>query len=311
MPNRPEHWRGNANPLIDTALNELPPAKRVRWAEGQRYRKITVAELINGRMLSAFVNGWLAHCTAIESADQSSTADTFPALCDAAADIIDAVLNVADTSGFSHEQFQWKMTAADGRLEVCHLVALHDWLVSTNLMVGDIQKKPAPSAKKGIFSPMAQCVRLSWGGREKCITCDTGPRGKALDNRPMSPRADHPYLAGCKCPLRGAALELRIIKQTAWMKGIPQRGGDDDIKAGRLALNPDILKVIAGAIQVVSGHGIKTLLQPEEDRLEHPILWALDRLKAINEDSRFSRSFDLLAKKLRETLQLSVEEDST
>ncbi|KAJ7442433.1 hypothetical protein FB451DRAFT_1190561 [Mycena latifolia] len=156
----PNTGGGNANPLIDTALNELPPAKRVRWAEGQRHRKIAtvdpleaVAESISGRMLADFVNGWLAHCTAIESADQSSTADTFPALCDAAADIIDAVLNVADNSGFSHEQFQWKMTAADGRLEVCHLVALHEWLVSTNLMVGDIQKKPAPAAKKGIFSP--------------------------------------------------------------------------------------------------------------------------------------------------------------
>ncbi|KAJ7814041.1 hypothetical protein B0H13DRAFT_1925035 [Mycena leptocephala] len=85
----------------------------------------------------------------------------------------------------------------------------------------------------------------------------------------------------------------------------------NEVANRRLALNPDILKVIGGAIEVVSGLDVGSLLQPEMDRLEQTIHWALERLYSMakEEDSDFARSFRLLDKKLAETMKAYLNED--
>lgn len=132
-----------------------------------------------------------------------------------------------------------------------------------------------------------------------------------MDSRPVPPVADHPFLNECKCPLNGAALELWMIKQTAGMQGIPQRG-DDDVAARRLALNPDVLKLIGGAIEVASGLDVNGLLKPKADRLEATARWALEGLHsiALSENSKFAESFSLLSQKLHETMNHWMDEES-
>jgi hypothetical protein len=65
-----------------------------------------------------------------------------------------------------------------------------------------------------------------------------------------------------------------MIKVTTGMAGAPQ-SGEEDATARCLAFNSDILKVIAGEIEIASGHDVESLLQPEMDRLEFTIHWAL------------------------------------
>ncbi|KAK6992370.1 hypothetical protein R3P38DRAFT_3435650 [Favolaschia claudopus] len=168
--------------------------------------------------------------------------------------------------------------------------------------------RQTPSAYPGSVEAgleVAQEVLKNRVGRYKCITCDaSGQRGKGMDNRPAPPADDHPYLADCKCPLRGAALELWMIKVTAEMSGIPQRG-DDDIRNARLALNPDILKVIAGAIKEASGHEVDTLLSSEYQRLLHTVNWGLENLRqmAENEHSKYEPSLAHLIDKFQKTIK--------
>lgn len=96
---------------------------------------------------------------------------------------------------------------------------------------------------------------------------------------------------------------------TAHDKDIPRRG--DGTENRRLALNPDILKVIAGSIEAVSGHKIDSLLQPERERLEHTIYWALKRLHSMasEDESEYADSFPLLAQKLNETMAAIRDEE--
>ncbi|KAJ7629322.1 hypothetical protein B0H17DRAFT_1218241 [Mycena rosella] len=152
-------------------------------------------------------------------------------------------------------------------------------------------------------------VLTNRNNHQKCISCDT-LRGKALDERVIPPKADHLFLAGCKCPLCGAALELWMIKMTSQYKDIPQRI-NDDVTNRRLSLNPDVLKLIAGGIQAASGHDVGTLLQPEHKRVEHTIHWALQHLHAIaSEDgSMFADSCHRLSNKLTKTLKSIAVED--
>jgi hypothetical protein len=102
-----------------------------------------------------------------------------------------------------------------------------------------------------------------------------------------------------------------MIKVTAGMAGVPQSGAED-VTARRLAFNPDTLKVIAGAIEVASGHDVESLLQPEMDRLEFTIHWALGRLQSMASDdkSKYTESFSLLSKKLKETMRNWMLEES-
>ncbi|KAK7029767.1 hypothetical protein R3P38DRAFT_3512666 [Favolaschia claudopus] len=254
----------------------------------------------------------------------------FGPLCDAATDLIDHVEDLVEKQGWSKEQIRWNVSSDGKGITFSDVVSLHSWLVDIGLMTVDIQKKPpvkdttdiprrkllkimderkeivltwkvchdarqTPSAYPGSVEAgleVAQEVLKNRVGRYKCITCDaSGQRGKGMDNRPAPPADDHPYLADCKCPLRGAALELWMIKVTAEMSGIPQRG-DDDIRNARLALNPDILKVIAGAIKEASGHEVDTLLSSEYQRLLHTVNWGLENLRqmAENEHSKYEPS---------------------
>ncbi|KAJ6533641.1 hypothetical protein B0H19DRAFT_1081056 [Mycena capillaripes] len=353
-------------PPIDPSLmdSQGPSAKRSRTNQGPIHRKIgtlyylqlgvgfepftvevdpmvCVTESINARMMSSFLIHWLKNGAAVESADPSSTADTFPGLRDAASEIIDHISYVIEKNGLNEEELNWKLDA-NGPLNTSHLVALQIWLVSCDLMVGNLQMKPPPAIKKvrrddtpveiindgelitmtpgmlieARLDPVAYpgCVEAGLetvkavfknrAGRYKCITCDSSaPRGRGLEGRVIPPKADHPYLADCRCPLRGAALELWMIKMTGNNDNIPQRG-DDDVKNRRLALNPDLLKLIGGAIEAASGHEVDTLLQPEIERLEHTVHWALKRLHSIasEQESEFTTSFPLLATKLTETM---------
>ncbi|KAJ6532614.1 hypothetical protein B0H19DRAFT_1081649 [Mycena capillaripes] len=335
-------------PPIDPSLmdSQGPSAKRPRTNQGPIHRKIgtlyylqlgvgfepftvevdpmvCVTESINARMMSSFLIHWLKNGAAVESADPSSTADTFPELHDAASEIIDHISYVIEKNGLNEEELNWKLDA-DGPLNTSHLVALQIWLVSCDLMVGNLQMKPSPAIKKvrrddapveiindgelikmtpgmlieARLDPVAYpgCVEAGLetvkavfknrAGRYKCITCDSSaPRGRGLEGRAIPPKADHPYLADCRCPLRGAALELWMIKMTGNNDNIPQRAH-------------------RGAIEAASGHEVDTLLQPEIERLEHTVHWALKRLHSIasEQESEFTTSFPLLATKLTETM---------
>jgi hypothetical protein len=102
-----------------------------------------------------------------------------------------------------------------------------------------------------------------------------------------------------------------MIKVTASMAGVPQ-SGEEDVTARRLAFNPDTLKVIAGAIEVASAHDVESLLQPEMDRLEFTIHWALGCLHsmAFDDKSKYTESFSLLSTKLKETMRNWMLEES-
>ncbi|KAJ7143013.1 hypothetical protein C8R44DRAFT_726300 [Mycena epipterygia] len=336
---------------IDPAL-QAPPAKKPRREEEPRHRKIieiepieAVAESINSRVLTRFSNGWVTHGTAVEATGPTSTADTFPSLCDAAQDIIDQVEDVASKSNFSHSQLKWKVDCNGGPLNVSHLLALRDWLVTCDLMVANIQRKPTPVEKKVpaktkaikilvdgklVTMDATMCidarrdasmypgcvengmepvkeVLTNRNGREKCISCGSAPRGQAMAARPDP--EERPFLKDCKCPLSGAALELWMLKMTGDSEDIPQRG-DDQLANHRLSLNPEILKVIGGAIKAASGHDIDTLLTPEIDRLQHTIHWALGRLYSMSSEdgSKYAESFQLLSKKLKETMDAVLDE---
>ncbi|KAK7020372.1 hypothetical protein R3P38DRAFT_3272226 [Favolaschia claudopus] len=324
---------------------DAPPNKKSRTSHGQQYRKIlnedpleTAKESINAVLLSGFSIPWAELGATVQAAKPSHpvTAKKFASLLDGAIGLIDHVTTFLETTEFSAEQIQWNVKNTGGSLVFSDLISVQRWLVHAGLMA----EKKRPTKDKGsakIFvyvdgkkremtdtmmidarkhpSMWPECVEQGMdavtqvlknrSGRSKCITCQSAQRGIKLENRPIPHRTDHPYLEGCKCPIRGAALELWMIKVTAEITGIPQRG-DDDIRKGRLALNPDILKVIAAAIKAASGHEVETLLQPEFERLIHTVIWGLDTLKVIaeNEDSKYSKSFDLLLKKFNETIEV-------
>ncbi|KAJ7127317.1 hypothetical protein C8R43DRAFT_957996 [Mycena crocata] len=312
----------------------------------------TITNSISAPMMLSFVNAWLKNGAAVALADPTSTADdAFPVLHEAAVTIMDHVMDVAAHANLPLAQFNWAIKYDGGQVRVSHLLALYDWMVSAGLMIAIAPAQaPPPAAKKSdrrqpainirhdgkqvvLTSKMARearkdpskypgCVEAGMApvlavltnrhGNEKCITChSSAPRGEGLDARPDPPVEDHPFLKDCKCPLDGAALELWMIKMTAEHDDIPRRG-DDKTTDRRLALSPDILKIIAGAIEVASGHTVDTLLMPEEDRLEHTALWALKRLHSLAErdNSAFADSFLLLATKLKETTQAILMEDS-
>ncbi|KAJ7102524.1 hypothetical protein B0H15DRAFT_1017643, partial [Mycena belliarum] len=241
-----------SDPPIDPSLEDGPPRKKSRGT-GQTHRKIlvvdpmnTVKESITAPMLVKFTTAWLTHGSAVEAADGTTSADTFPSLRDSAIDIIDHVLDIADQSKFSLVQLKWTMEYESGELNLEHITALRDWLVDAELMIGDLQRKPVkkvkdkdvtvrimhegkwvtmtpamlldarmdpskyPGCVEGGMAPVLAVLK-NRNGMHKCITCGSGPRGKAIDSRPIPPTIDHPYLGDCKCPVRGAALELWMI----------------------------------------------------------------------------------------------------
>jgi hypothetical protein len=109
----------------------------------------TIKDQITATMLANFVNEWLENGTAVEASEGTRTADRFIDLRDSAVDIIERVAEVEKQYGFSDDQLQWEIQYDGGPVNISHLTLLHDWLVATGLMVGNIQKKPA--VKKGAF----------------------------------------------------------------------------------------------------------------------------------------------------------------
>ncbi|KAJ6463195.1 hypothetical protein DFH09DRAFT_1347305 [Mycena vulgaris] len=312
------------DPPIDPALSssEAPPAEESVWERwpASPPPMESVMDSITAPMLARFVKGWLTSETRVQAADPASPADGFSDLREAVADIFDMVLEVVERSKFADEQLGWRIDYEGGPMEISHFTALHDWLVTAELMVGNIQKKPVlppknvtsdkpivkiiHDGKKVIMSrSMAIDARLTpsmypgcvengmapvisvlknRAGKENCITCD-GVRGQALTSKPAPPKKDGSYLTDCKCPVRGAALELWMIKMTADNDDIPQRA--NDVANHRLALNPDVLKVIAGAIEAASGHHIETLLTPERDKSDQT--YTTDPVQLFNSHSLY------------------------
>ncbi|KAK6966971.1 hypothetical protein R3P38DRAFT_3299363 [Favolaschia claudopus] len=302
---------------------DAPPNKKSRTSHGQQYRKIlnedpleTAKESINAVLLSGFSIPWAELGATVQAAKPSHpvTAKKFASLLDGAIGLIDHVTTFLETTEFSAEQIQWNVKNTGGSLRPAKDKGSAKIFVyvdgkkreMTDTMMIDARNNTSmwPECVEQGMDAVTQVLK-NRSGRSKCITCQSAQRGIKLENRPIPHRADHPYLEGCKCPIRGAALELWMIKVTAEITGTPQRG-DDDIRKGRLALNPDILKVIAAAIKAASGHGVETLLQPEFERLIHTVIWGLDTLRVIaeNEDSKYSKSFDLLLKKFNETIEV-------
>ncbi|KAJ7728386.1 hypothetical protein B0H16DRAFT_1470557 [Mycena metata] len=302
-----------------------------------------VADAISPRMISTFTTHWRTYEIQLHKADPSMSAEGFEDLYEAATDIIDRVEHIVEKTGLSYAALKWNLKRATdgGPVQVSDVITLRQWLIASGAMVGDIPPAsvPAPAAKKVSTEPTIKiwvdgkkrtmtsammtearkdpkaypgCVEAGMktvaavlknrSGREKCVSCDS-MRGKALESRPAPHPDDGEFLAQCKCPLRGAALELWMIKMTAEMDGIPQRG-DDDMKNSRLAFNPDTLKLIAGAIQAVSGHEVETLLKPEVDRLELTVHWALKELTlyAARDDSQYAASFRYLLTQFKQTM---------
>ncbi|KAJ6495829.1 hypothetical protein DFH09DRAFT_1103716 [Mycena vulgaris] len=301
------------DPPIDPALSssEAPPPKKARGNDGQP-RHLTVSPMesvmdsITAPMLARFAKGWLTSETRVQAADPDSPADGFSDLREAAADIFDMVLEVVERSKFAYEQLGWKIDYDVGPMKISHLTALHDWLVTAELMVGNIQKKPVlPPKKVANDEPV---VKIIHDGKRVIMS-----RSMVIDAR-LTPSVYPGCVENGMAPVisvltNRAALELWMIKMTADNDDIPQRA--NDVTNHRLALNPDILKVIAGAIEAASGHHIETLLTPERDRLLHTIHWALACLHSIadDEDSAFANSFVLLSDKLKDTMKAIDAED--
>ncbi|KAJ7729910.1 hypothetical protein B0H16DRAFT_1469785 [Mycena metata] len=256
-----------------------------------------VADSIPGRIISAFTTAWHEDEIQVQKADPSLGAESFGNLYQAAIEIMDRVEYTAEKAGPSYEDLKWNITYTDGgAVQVSDLIALRQWLIASGAMVDDIQPAsvPALAVKKVSSEPTIKIwvdmdndfgdddrspegpQSVSWSGCERCVSCDS-VRGKALESRPAPHPDDGEFLAQCKCPLQGAALELWMIKMTAEMEG---------------------------AIQAVYGHQVETLLQPEVDRLEFAVHWALEELTlyAARDDSQYAASFPLLLTQFKQTM---------
>ncbi|KAJ7832507.1 hypothetical protein B0H13DRAFT_2370903 [Mycena leptocephala] len=330
----------NATTLSGSPNDPIPPgpdpidpslaAKRPRGNYGPVHRKIVAEDLLEvvtdsipAKMVSRFAFKWQGEEQAIESADPGSTAEEFADLCDAATDLIDHVIEVAENSRFSSHQFNWKINYNGGPINKpgppkvkknVPIKIVEAGKLTTMTAAKLILARTNPTMYPGCVEAGMEAVcavLMNRSGHEKCITCDQGARGKALVSKPVPPAEDHPYLADCKCPLRGAALELWMLKMTADIEGIPRRG-DAQVANHRLALNPDIPKVIASAIELTSGHDIETLLQPKMDHVQFTAEWALNELHSISRryNSEYSPSFLLLSQKLKETMKAFINEDN-
>ncbi|KAJ7146654.1 hypothetical protein C8R44DRAFT_864393 [Mycena epipterygia] len=247
----PERHAGSYKKATEVLIEKC----KVMIAEFEVEPVEAVAEAINGRVLTRFSNGWVTHGTAVEAKEATDTADMFPSLRDAAQDIIDQVEDVASKSNFSYSQLKWKVDCDGGPLKISHLLALRDWLVGCDLMVANIQRKPAPLEKKVPVKPKA--IKILVDG--KLVTMNSKMFTMARNYASMYPGCVENGMEAVKAVLTNRNGREKCISC------VPQRGGDGDDKLAnhRLALNPDILKVIGGAIKVASGHDIDTLLTPE------------------------------------------------
>ncbi|KAJ7778007.1 hypothetical protein DFH07DRAFT_766222 [Mycena maculata] len=238
-------------------LENTNPGKRPLEEAGEdrpRHRKlpdpmVIATDTISARMLTDFTQGFGAHREELHAADPSSNAREFlqlDALEGVTELIMEKVLKAVEDAKIEHTKFKWEINwECGGDIEILHILQVHEWLVAVGLMtraptVPDGKRALSSKTNKMVFEARMDAARhpgcveaglepvmammKNRSNKWKCITCDSGgPRGKALAGRPIPPREDRPFLEDCKCPVRGAALELWMIKMTAHDDSIPQR----------------------------------------------------------------------------------------
>jgi hypothetical protein len=130
-----------------------------------------------------------------------------------------------------------------------------------------------------------------------------------MSEKPAPPRADWPYLAECKCPLNGAALEFWLLAVTGDDTSIPKRGRDD-VQHAKLAFTPELLKLVAGGIHAASGLTVPYLLKPPTARAFKTAGWALAQLEFLagTEEDSLGPQFRSLIDQLNKAYFAAVEQ---
>ncbi|KAJ7700623.1 hypothetical protein B0H16DRAFT_1483775 [Mycena metata] len=87
---------------------------------------------------------WLSHGRTIRVADPVTSAEKFPELVEAATNIINVVVEAAKKADLSTEQLKWGVKCAlGGPVKVSDVISLRTWLITSGLMVDEIQLKSA------------------------------------------------------------------------------------------------------------------------------------------------------------------------
>ena len=102
------------------------------------------------------------------------------------------------------------------------------------------------------------------------MTCSEGGRGKEIVNKGSM------YLSACGCLVDLALLELWMVKVTANNDDVPRRDNCD--KKGNMNLTQPLLQLVQASLKLTSGLTLGTMLQNENDHLQHTVQWALGQL---------------------------------
>jgi hypothetical protein len=103
------------------------------------------------------------------------------------------------------------------------------------------------------------------------LTCSEGGHGKKIVNKGPG------YLSACGCPVDLALLELWMVKVTATDDNVPRR--EDCDKKGDMSFTQPLLKLVQASLKLTSGLTPGTMLQNENDCLQHTVQWALGQLR--------------------------------
>ncbi|KAF4581802.1 hypothetical protein EYR40_002820 [Pleurotus pulmonarius] len=152
-----------------------------------------------------------------------------------------------------------------------------------------IQARNKPEDYPGVVEQGLELAEFNNEGR--CISCsnrDISKEVKALkaSAAALATSRDHIPRLSCGCLLDLASLELWMVKITAELEDIPQRGASNT-KSASFNFSEENLKMIAGVIQSLTGLGLPDLLAPKEQRLAHTAAYSLrelDRAFEINGD---------------------------
>lgn len=112
----------------------------------------TIEDAITARMLSTFTKAFNTHRKQLSSADPSSNVSDsshFEDLGVLASGIIDSILEVAQQHNFEPAKFNWELDYEPGNTpRIIHVLQLHNWLVTADLVVG-VPVEKAAALKKG------------------------------------------------------------------------------------------------------------------------------------------------------------------
>ncbi|KAF7426664.1 hypothetical protein PC9H_009033 [Pleurotus ostreatus] len=152
-----------------------------------------------------------------------------------------------------------------------------------------IQARNKPEDYPGVVEQGLELAEFNNEGR--CISCsnrDISKEVKALkvSAATLATSRDHIPRLSCGCLLDLASLELWMVKITAELEEIPQRGASNT-KSASFNFSEENLKMIAGVIQSLTGLGLPDLLAPKEQRLARTAAYSLrelDRAFGINGD---------------------------